>query len=71
MKKSSQIMPKKYFYGDDVIDDVTGWPQNFPTYSCLVEVDSRSKLQGQGLVNKCEYRNRLSSLYMPNENLYE
>ena len=24
MKRSSQIMPKKVFYGDDVIDDVTG-----------------------------------------------
>ena len=28
MKKSSQIMPNKLFY-DDVIDDVTGWPQKF------------------------------------------
>ena len=27
MKRSSQIMLKKYFHDDDVIDDVTGWPQ--------------------------------------------
>ena len=53
MKRSSQIMPKKVFYGDDVIDDVTGWPQSFSLYSCLGEVGSVSKLQGQCLVNKC------------------
>ena len=23
-------MPKKYFHDDDVIDDVTGWPQSRP-----------------------------------------
>ena len=28
MKRSSQIMPKKYFHDNDVIDDVTGWPQS-------------------------------------------
>ena len=28
---SSQIMPKKYFHDDDVIDDVTGWPQSRPS----------------------------------------
>ena len=27
MKRSSQIMQEKYFHGDDVIDDFTGWPQ--------------------------------------------
>ena len=27
MKRSSQIMPKKYLHDVDVIDDVTGWPQ--------------------------------------------
>ena len=32
MKRSSQIMTKKYFYDDDVIDDVTGWPQSRPFY---------------------------------------
>ena len=58
-------MPKKFFYGDDVIDDVTGWPQNFSLYSCLGEVDSGSKLQGQCIVNKCQYINCLSRLYMP------
>ena len=31
MKRSSQIMPKKYFDDDDVIDDVTGWPQSRPS----------------------------------------
>ena len=38
---------KQSFYGVDVIDDVTGWPQNFSLYSCLGEVGSGSKLQGQ------------------------
>ena len=65
MERSSQIMPKKVFYGDYVIDDVTGWPQSFSLYSCLGEVGSGSKLQGQCLVNKCQYRNCLSRLYMP------
>ena len=37
----------KVFYGDDVINDVTGWPQSFSLYSCLGEVGSGSKLQGQ------------------------
>ena len=46
MKRSSQFMPKKGFYGGDVIDNVTGWPQSFSMYSCLGEVGSRSKLQG-------------------------
>ena len=35
---------KKKFHGDDVIDDVTGWPQSFPLYSCLGELGSGSKL---------------------------
>ena len=39
----------KYFDGDDVIDDVTGWPENCSSYSCLGKVDSWSKLQGQYL----------------------
>ena len=30
MKISSQIMPKKLFHDDDVIDDVTEWPQSRP-----------------------------------------
>ena len=64
-------MSKNIFHGDDVIDDATGWPQSFPPYSCLVEVGSGSKLQGQCLINKCKYRNRLSSFYMSKENLYE
>ena len=28
MKRSSKIMQKKHFHDDDVIDDVTGWPQS-------------------------------------------
>ena len=56
---------KMYFYGDDV----TGWPQIWSIYLCLGAVGSGSKLQGQCLVNKCEYRNRLSRLYMPKEDL--
>ena len=59
------------FYGDDVIDDVTGWPQSFSLYSCLGEVGSGSKLQGQCLVNKCQYHNCLSRLYMPKDDLNE
>ena len=65
MIRLSQIMPRSFFNGDDVIDDVTGWPQSFSLYSCLGEVDSGSKLQGQCLVNKCQYHNCLSRLYMP------
>ena len=53
MKRSSQIMPKKFFYGDDLIDDF------------------RSKLQGQCLVNKCQYHDCLSRLYMPKDDLNE
>ena len=71
MKRSSQIMPKKVFYGDDVIDDVTGWPQSFSLYSCLEEVGSGDKLQGQCFVNKCQYHNCLSRLYMPKDDLNE
>ena len=38
---------------------------NFSLYSCLGEIDSGSKLQGQCLVNKCQYHNWLSRVYMP------
>ena len=31
MKRSSQIMQKKYFHDDDVIDDVTVWSQSRPS----------------------------------------
>ena len=63
--------PKSFFHGDDVIDDVKGWPQRFPLYSCLGEVGCGSKLQGQCLVNKCKYHNCLSGLYMPKDDLNE
>ena len=46
-------------------------PQSFSLYSCLGEVGSGSKLQGQCLVNKCQYRNCLSWLYMPKDDLNE
>ena len=69
IKSSSQIIPKIVFYGDDVIDDVTGWPHSFSLYSCLGEVGSGSKLQGQCLFNKCRYHNCLSRLYMPKDDL--
>ena len=62
---------KVFFNCDDVIDDVTWWPQSFSLYSCLGEVDSGSKLQGQCLVNKCQYHNCLSRLYMPKNDLNE
>ena len=69
--KDRPKLKKKSFYGDVVIDDVTGWPQSFSLYSCLGEVDSGSKLQGQCLVNKCQYHNWLSMLYMPKNDLNE
>ena len=66
------IMPKIFvFRGDEVIDDATGWTQSCPLYSCLGELGARNKLQGQSLVNKCEYHNRRSRLYMPNDDLNE
>ena len=62
---------KKVFHVDYVIDDVKGWPQSFHLYSCLGEVGSANKLQGQCLVNKCKYHNCLSRLYMPKDDLNE
>ena len=63
---------KKVFYGDDVIDDVTGWPQSFSLYSCLGEVGSGSNVQGQCLLSKChQYHNCLSRSYMPKNDLNE
>ena len=38
---------------------------------CLGEIDSGSKLQGQCLVNKCQYHNCLSRFYMPKSDLNE
>ena len=62
---------KSFSYGDDVIDDVTGWPQSFSLYSCLGKVGTGSKFQGQCLVNKCQNHNCLSRLYMPKNDLME
>ena len=62
---------KSIFHGDDVIDDVARWLQSFPLYSCLGEVGSGGKLHGKCLISKYKYRNRLSGLYMPKENINE
>ena len=70
-KDRPKLCQKKFVYGDDVIDNVTGWPQSFSLYSCLGEGGSGSKLQGQCLVNKRQYRNCLSRLYMPKDDLNE
>ena len=70
-KDRPKLCKKKVFYGDDVIDDVTGWPQSFSLSSCLGEVGPGSKLQGQCLVNKCQYHNYLSRLNMPQDDLNE
>ena len=43
---------KSVFHGDDVIDDVTGWPPNCHLYSCLGDVGSGNRLQGQYLIKK-------------------
>ena len=61
-KDRLKLCPKSFFHCDNVIDDVTGWPQSFPLYSCLGGVGSGSKLQGQCFVNKCKYHNCLSRL---------
>ena len=55
------------FHGGDVIDDVTGWPEN-----CLLnlgEAGCGSKnASAIYLFNKCKY-NRISSTYMAEEDL--
>ena len=70
-KDRPKFCQKTFFHGDGIIDDNTGWPQSFPQYSCLREVVSGSKLQGQCLVNKCKFHNYLSRLYMPKHDLNE
>ena len=70
-KDRPKLCQQSFFHGDGIIDDVTGWPQSFPLYSCLGEVGSGSKLQEQCLVNKCKYHNYLSRLYMPKHDLNE
>ena len=39
MKRLSQIMQKSIFHDDDVIDDVTWWPQSRP-YLFLYELNN-------------------------------
>ena len=68
-KDRPKLGQRSIFHGDDVIDDVTGWLQSCPLYSYIGQARSRSKLQGQCLVNTCEYHNRISRLYMPKEDL--
>ena len=74
-KGRPKLCQKSIFHDDDVIDDVTGWPQSFPLYSCLEVVGSGNKLQGQCLVNKCvnkcKYHSCFSRLYMPKDDLNE
>ena len=70
-KDRPKLCQKSFFFGDGIIDDVTGWPPIFPLYSCLGDVGSGSKLQGQCLVNKCKYHNYLSRLYMPKRDFSE
>ena len=67
--RSKLYAPQGFFCGDDAIDDVTGWPQSFSLYSCSGEVGSGSKLQGQCLINKCQYHDCLSRLYMPKNDI--
>ena len=70
MRSPSQIIyTRSIFHDDDVFDDVTGWRGSWPLYSCLGEVGSWNKLQGQYLVNRCEHRDRLCRLHMPKEDL--
>ena len=40
-KTAPNYAKKSIFHGDDVIDDVAGWPPSFPWYSCLVEVSCK------------------------------
>ena len=65
MKRSSQIMPKKVFYGDDV----KGSPQSFSLYHVKVRLAPGANCKGN--VNKCQYHNCLSRLYMPKDDLNE
>ena len=47
-------MQKKNFHGDDVIDDVTGWPQSFPLYSCLGEL---FEMVMASKMSRCDFEN--------------
>ena len=49
-KDRPKLCQKKCFYGDDVIDDVTGWPQSFSLYSCLGELSLELELENDLLV---------------------
>ena len=70
-KDRPKLCQKSFFRGDGIIDDVTGWPQSFPLYSCLGGVGFWSMLLGQCLVNKCKYHNYLSMLYLPKHDFNE
>ena len=63
MKRSSQIMPKKYFHDDDVIHDVTGWPQSHPSIFLKSEITTffmitkqRSKILSSNFLCICIMR---------------
>ena len=70
-KDRPKLCQKCFFHCANVIDDVTGWHQSYPLYSCFGVVGSGKKLHGQCLVNKCKYHNCLSRLYMPKDDLNE
>ena len=70
MIRSSQIMPKTVFMV--ITSSMTSQGGlKVSLFSCLGEVGRGSKLQGQCLVNKCQYRNCLSRLCMPKDDLNE
>ena len=58
-----------FFMVMTVIEEVIKWPESIPPYSGLGKIGSGHKLKGKCLINKSEYRNRLSRLYMPKEDL--
>ena len=72
MKIVPDYAKKGIFHDDDDIDDVPTPSWKMPSiflFREFLEFGSRSDLQRQYLVNRCEYRNRLSMLYMPEEDL--
>ena len=61
---------KKYFHGDDVIDDVTGWPHGRPSIIMFGRGSLREQVaRTMSRQYTCEYRNGLSRFYLPKEDL--
>ena len=42
----SNYAKKVFFHGDDIIDDVTRWPQSFHLYACLARLALRASCNG-------------------------